>query len=547
MTKQVRQKISQAAQPAGALDNQRLRHFFANISTGLVSVQEAQTFDRLAIGQIGGDSESASLELMERAALGLADVVLTKIDLAQNKQTANVLVLCGPGNNGADGIALVRLLTERGVFCELLLVHANKYSPEYKVQITKIPASIKPWCYGAGQVDRAVADSIVSAQICSDQQLIQLVDKATIVVDALLGTGQKSTPSAAIASLLSLIAKNKNTRAQYISIDIPTGINADSGEVYTPHFVADLCICIGLVKRGLLQYPARQELSELAVVDIGWSREQQPFFEFNSPPLDAAILERASAAHKGSLGRVLVIAGSQNFPGAAVLVANSALFSGAGLVTKAHLRGLPLPGLRPEVMLNLFGESGSEPSSFGIQDLKQLSELIQQSDAVVLGPGLGQSSAILDLTAQLLPLLINRPTVLDADALNVIAQFSHKDPIKFGAQTVLTPHPGEAARMLGLDSVAQVESDRYKTILELQQRYGGIFVLKGAATIIASESKGFVNCTGSPLLASAGSGDRLSGMIAALLARGFSALEAARLAVFRHGQLAEREYLIPWL
>jgi hydroxyethylthiazole kinase-like uncharacterized protein yjeF len=547
MSKQVRPIVSQAAQPTGAVDNQTLRHFFNEVSTGLVSVQEAQTFDRLTINQIGPDPNSASLELMERAAVGLADIILARIKLAQDNNPAKVLVLSGPGNNGADGIALVRLLTARGVACELLLVSAKKYSVEYQAQLARIPTNIKPWCFGSDQAQAVIAASMTDSQICSKEQVLPLLEQATIVVDALLGTGQKSAPSAAIANLLSIIAKNRNDKAKYISVDIPTGINADSGEVYRPHFVADLCICIGLVKRGLLQYPARQELSELALVDIGWSCEQSPFFEFNSPPSDSTILERAPVAHKGTFGRVLVIAGSQNFPGAAVLVANSALFSGAGLVTKAHLRGLPLPGLRPEVMLNLFGESGSEPVSFCIKDLEKLSQLIQQSDAIVLGPGLGQSSAVADLVVRLLPLLINKPTVLDADALNLIAQLSENAQVKFADQTVLTPHPGEAARLLGLDSAAQVESDRYKTILDLQQRYGGVFVLKGAATIIASESKGYVNCTGSPLLASAGSGDRLSGMIAALLARGFSALEAARLAVFRHGQLAEREYLIPWL
>jgi hydroxyethylthiazole kinase-like uncharacterized protein yjeF len=503
----------------------------------LVSVAECKSYEHDLIA-----SGCSALDLMEQAAIGIKQQLKEK--LAPALASNALVILCGSGNNGGDGLALARLLAAEGIFARLVLINSDKYSTECVAQIKKLPAELSLQVFPTG--DNTVLNQLqLRYKSLGPEEFCELVTKADILIDALLGIGQLSEPRGAVAELLSLLDTRGASNCCRVALDVPTGINCDTGQVFKGAFASDLCICIGAIKRGLSQYPARALVKKLSLVELGSSQlqPQTDFFVSTISEQEKQILKRPEDAHKGVFGRIAIIGGSPNFPGAPVLSANAAVLSGAGLVTKFHLSAWPIPGLMPEVMLK--NSKFSSNPELGPEHLDEALQLSAASDAVVIGPGLGQSQSATDFLSSFLARVRNTALVVDADALNLIASNSLDLPKL--ERLVLTPHPGEAARLLGT-TVEAIEHDRFTAVRTLQGRYGGTVLLKGASSIICASDygSGLVNLTGSSYLATGGSGDRLSGMIAALLARGLDALSATKIAVFAHGALAEKIIDRPW-
>lgn len=479
-------------------------------------------------GNVGG---FGALELIKRVASGAAKVILS--DLRPKK----CVVLCGAGNNGADGVALAIELAKSSIEVSTVLVYAARYSAQLIQLLADLPrldSGLKPlFCIGGNLRD---IDPVVSGgdlfRYISKEELKKLLKNADLVVDCLLGTGQKGDLRGQYRETVELVNSNVG-KNQIISIDLPTGINSDTGEIYQPCIRASKTIAIQCLKRGLTQYPAKEMVGAVNILDIGIKFSVKPEFTLiDEQQADAWTVRRKANSHKGDFGTVLVVAGSASMPGAASLVSLGALHSGAGLVMKAEPKMDRYPNLPPEIIIKQL----SCRDEFGLEGLPSILEIVNSISSVVLGPGMGVSDKTEEFVVGLVRALEMRsiPYVIDADALNIIAKRSAK--IQHN-HAVLTPHPKEAARLLQSE-VNKIEQDRFSAIKQLQEMYGGTVLLKGASTIAWNGRDGIVNTTGTPALATAGSGDVLAGLIGSLLAQGYPPIKAAALGAFYHGKAA---------
>lgn len=486
----------------------------------LPSSAEMQRCDEHAIAS----GQPAAL-LMERAGSAVAFEVVRRYraELARNPR---VTVLCGPGNNGGDGLVVGRLLKLQGYRVQCFISGAPRYSIDFSAQLARFNGH-------ALRVSDTAAPLVKELPSASLTDLERALHRSSVVIDALLGTGQTAAPRGTIALLVDALLAS-GTSARIVSVDVPTGINPDTGECFQPHVRAGLTCAIELVKRGLVQFPAGESCGEIVLHPIGILKTGEHPVRFSVLSTDGSFPERPFDAHKGSLGRVLVVGGSRAMPGASILTAHGALYAGAGLVFRAENTAWSAGGLAPEIIrLPLNGEP-SEPG--GLELWRALRSRPELKEAVwAVGPGLGTSEGACELVRSLLEGDGERPIVLDADGLNVIAPRLQNASVSW-PHVVLTPHPGEAARLLGV-TVAEIQRDRYSAAERLVERSGATVVLKGARTIILSAtSAGFVNLEDTPFLATPGSGDVLAGLIAALLARGLSTIDAARFGVLVHGR-----------
>lgn len=453
-----------------------------------------------------------SLTLMERA--GEAVVREIKARYLKNESRGRVVVLCGPGNNGGDGFVIARLLKDAMIGCEVIVSKADRYTPDCK----------KNWDRFTGQV--TVYES------GGHEDLVTSLKRANVIVDALLGTGQNAAPRGAVRDLVQLVQLVTHMeQIPVISVDVPTGVDASSGEVFETHITADSTVTFQFIKRGLVQYPAQDKCGQLVVADIGIKADRQTefsFFSHQSFPLKL----RHSHAHKGSFGTVLVIGGSRNMPGAPVLTGESAYRAGAGLVIKAQIKGEQVLGLPEAILSTVPGKDGS----FSEKSVAGLKETLQRANVVALGPGLGYGAAQFKFVKKIIEICQKKdiPLVLDADGLNCIAG----KKILLPERSVLTPHPGEAARLLGAKKDI-VKKDRYAAVREISKKYRAVTVLKGHHSLIYFNGYGWVNNSGNPYMATAGSGDVLSGVIAAFIAQGLDPFPAASWGVHIHGHAGD--------
>jgi len=481
----------------------------------IVTAQQMKNIDRRTIEQAGVPGR----QLMERAGQGATRLA---IDLLGNPEGKTVVHFCGKGNNGGDGFVIARLLVEAGA---------------------------RPVVYLAGAVDQVAGDARenlerlqkLGVEIVEISTLQDVDDPAgaDLIVDALLGTGLSGPVRGLTANLIALINR---AGPPVLSVDIPSGVDADSGRILGCAVRADGTATMAFAKRGFFFSPARELIGQLAVVDIGVpdrAAEQEHLLTETLEAADMARLipRRPADAHKGMCGKILVIAGSVGMTGAAALTSMAALRSGAGMV----MLGLPeslnqIAEIKlTEVMTAPLPET--EAGSLSAAALERIGELLSWADVVALGPGLSGHPETVDLVQRLLPRL-KHPTVVDADGLNAIAQ----DPAvlsRVKAPLVLTPHAGELARLGGRETPLETD-DRIEAVRSLADRYGLVGVFKGAPTLIAEpEGALYINTTGNPGMATAGTGDVLTGMIAGLLAQGCSPTDAARLGVFLHGLAAD--------
>ncbi len=477
---------------------------------------EMRYFDQQTI--ITGTSAS---DLMERAGQEVVEWLIKRPEVAHLKP--EVLVLCGPGNNGGDGFVVARELRQRSFAVTVICSSSKSHTQEAQEMRERaihagVPCLVLPPSGGIG--------AEIGAAIL----------KAEIVVEALLGIGQKTAPRENISPILSLYSELRSNKPTLlsISIDVPAGVNSDTGETFAPHFQASHTLCIELVKRGLLQFPARVATGTLEALNIGIDCRGDCDFEVLSSTRQKCLPMRSFAAHKGNFGAVLVIGGSRNMPGAPVLSAQAALRCGAGIVRIATPKGANIEAW-PEIMR----VQSNDIEFFTSKSLPPLKDAIALSNTVVLGPGMGSNTKTMQFCLQILRECAKHEitVVLDADALRCVPKLS-KIPL---AKIICTPHPGELARILNKEA-NEVQRDRYRAVFEAQGALpSAVWVLKGAGTIVFSRSHGWVSLDANPYLATAGSGDVLAGIIAGLAAQGLLPAAAATAGVSLHSRSAEHK------
>ncbi|MEK4848508.1 NAD(P)H-hydrate dehydratase [Paenibacillus sp. FSL H7-0756] len=435
------------------------------------------------------------------------------------------LVLAGKGNNGGDGLAAARHLREAGIAVTLVYAAA--------------PESLA----GEAALQRDAAAAMgIPAVVCGRDAL----DLAACsgIIDALLGTGSAGAPRGAYAELIA--AANASGRV-IVSADIPSGLDADTGETHEPCIHASVTVCLAFLKRGLLQYPGAEAAGRVVVRSIGipaaLAREGGVKVSLLTPEVLTARLKvdlarrRSPEGHKGTYGHVLLAAGSLRMSGAGLLSARAALRAGCGLVTWALPEKL-LPyviGSVPELMLAPVTGGDGEWNAGTAAEVLRLST---SRDCTAIGPGLGRFEGDTEWLRRLWE-ETDGPMVIDADALNILADADYRS-WRRRHPVILTPHPGEMARLAGI-STAEVQRDRIGLALSYAVQYGVILVLKGAHTVIATpEGQAYINITGHPGMGTGGAGDVLTGIISGLLAQGLEADQAAAFGVYLHGLAGER-------
>jgi hydroxyethylthiazole kinase-like uncharacterized protein yjeF len=485
----------------------------------VLTAEEMRQADRHATSQAGIPGTA----LMENAGSAVARVVAERYPRA-----GRIVVLCGRGMNGGDGFVVTRRLSERAE--AVLIGRRDGVAGDARYHLEECEK-------GGGRVSEvATAEAWPAARA--------RIESADLVVDAVLGTGLRSAPSGLAALAIEAIAERRRAGVPVVAVDLPSGVPSDSGALEWP--VAGACVTVTFAapKRGHVLPPACEEVGELVVADIGIPAEsvaasRPSLFLIEDRDAAEAFPRRARGAHKGDFGHLLVVAGSVGKTGAAVLAAGGALRSGVGLVTVAT--PAPCLGLvasaRAEVMsepLAVTGTGGLDPGG-----LQHLLALARARDAVVLGPGLGQDSA----TRELVRAFVREcpvPLVIDADALNALAPLGGEGRARLRreAATILTPHPGEMARLVERPT-SELQRARASVALQLAGETGAIVVLKGERTIVAEPSGRAAVCpTGNPGMATGGTGDVLAGIAGSLLAR-HGALLAATAAPFVHGRAGD--------
>lgn len=489
----------------------------------LPSAAEMAAFDRATI-----DAGISSPELMEKAGSAIFQA-FSKI-LKSDTGGGKTVILCGPGNNGGDGLVLARLLITSGIRPVVIAAGAKRYSDDHALMARRLKdAGGEILLFSAGDDKHPYVNEVPVAE-AGDSLVTGLVSGSAFIIDALLGTGQKNAPSGNIAPLCRIAAGSAGVK---ISIDVPTGIDADTGYCHDPAIKADRTLSIELIKRGMLQHPAREACGVIEVLPIGIDTTGPCGFSITAtgnPPLN---LNRKTSGHKGDFGTVFVVGGSYNMPGAPVLSASAALRSGSGLVTLTRLKDPPPVEIMPELMLFHLKEPGGHYTE---AHLDEVLKRAVKADAVVTGPGMGQEKDSAGFLKGFLAGLVKEGIkgVIDADALNLIAtDGSIAEGVDFSG-FVLTPHPGEAARLLGC-STAEVQRDRYSAARLISEKFNAAVLLKGASTVIYGSGSGYVNLTGNPFMATAGAGDVLCGVIASLIGQGLCPLSAAACGAWIHG------------
>jgi NAD(P)H-hydrate epimerase len=473
----------------------------------IVSVAQMRALEAAAFA--AGISEAA---LQERAGHAVAQEVFRLL-----RPGERIVVLIGHGNNGRDGAVAAEWLLRHGVLIDLVLAPRHAILPE---ELARLQAA------GASVVTSFGVDAALGA--------------ATVAIDALAGIGVKGALREPLAALVRQLNEARASGVRVVALDIPSGIDADSGEVPGEAVWADYTVTLGGVKQGLLRFPAAERFGRLIARDIGIPQSAEtdlPYSCLDVPDLVRLVPPRPLNAHKYGFGRVLVVAGADHYLGAAVLCSGGAARVGAGLVTLASTRDVRLNTAThlPEVTYTADDVRAAD----GLEAARALEPYLRSHAAAIFGPGLGRSQGTTQFVAELLR---QRPrehgVVIDADALFALAETPNW-PELLGPSAVLTPHSGELERLVGHELSA--DEPIWIHAARLAQQWGCVLVAKGPFTCIANpDGRVDVWPRANPALATGGTGDVLAGITAGLLAQGLAAWDAARLAVGVHGLAAER-------
>lgn len=463
------------------------------MSLTILTADELQNLEMRAANQLGADT------LMKRAGAAAAELIMKRLEDAGVEQR-RVTLLVGPGNNGGDALACACELREKGAVVNVVLPGGRRPTSALAL------AQLERWTQAGG----------------TTYDDPYMTEKADCVVDGLFGTGLAKPIT---GDYLDAVLWFNERQALKVSLDIPSGLNPVTGH-WTgsyPGCSADVTITFLCVKSGLYMCEGADAAGEIVLNELDVSVPLSPLSVIGTDEFPRVLRPRVKNSHKGDYGSVAVIGGTDGMIGASILAARAALISGAGRVTlECRAEHAPhVDMVYPEIMF------ATKPVN------------LENFDAIVLGCGLGTSA---EAKARVIEALnCQKPLILDADALNIIAADIKLQDMVLArrAPTVLTPHPGEAARLLRRDT-AGVTADRVAACRELAVQTGAIVVLKGAGTVISMRSsRTWINPTGSPMLATGGSGDVLAGMIGAMFAQGYDMVESVLAAVYFHGLSAE--------
>lgn len=481
----------------------------------ILNAAQMREADRYTIEEIG----IPSLVLMENA----GRQVVAAIEAAyEARLDGRVAVLCGRGNNGGDGFVVARTLLQRGIDAAVFVIGAV--------------AAVR----GDARINLDILGRLgVTVVEISDEQTWELhfseISQCVLIVDAIFGTGLKSP----LGGMMETVVADVNASGiPIVSIDLPSGISAD-----TPHLIghcidASMTVTLAAPKLPLVVPPGEAHAGDVVIADIGIPHEvieglEGPRLELLTPEqIRDLVAPRAPESHKGDFGRVTIVAGSRGKTGAAHLAAMGALRCGAGLVTVATpVSSVPvIASMAPEYMTEPLAES--KDGSLTASGLDCMLEF--RHDVIACGPGLGRGPGVAEFVRGLLD-RASVPLVLDADAITVLAEDPSRLMGREDRDVIITPHPGEMARLIG-SSVEEVQANRIEVATEFATTHRIYVVLKGHRTIISTpEGHVFINPTGNAGMATGGTGDVLTGMIAAWVAQLMDAEGACRLAVFLHG------------
>jgi len=480
----------------------------------VVTAQEMQALDRKAIEECG----IPSLQLMERAGEGVV-YALEQAHGPLRGKTVSIVV--GKGNNGGDGLVVGRLLMKRGAIVRVhLLTDPTRLTGDALTNFTRY---------------RDLGGTFVAPPPSSPAHILQSLEESELVVDAIFGTGLGKPIEGMFAEI---IASMNQSRRPIVAIDVPSGLSGDSGAVLGSAIRATQTVTLALPKRGLFLDQGITHTGEIVITDIGIPAACVDDAVvatqlITGSYVTAHLPSRPRDAHKGTFGHVGIIAGSVGKTGAAVLASQAALRTGAGLVS------LAIPETLNDILESMLIEVMTVPipdisiRAFGSPSVTALLEFANRKTAVAIGPGIGTHNETIDVVMELIPQL-TMPCVIDADGLNAVAtNLAVLNVAK--APIILTPHPGEMARLLGCSN-ADVSHDRLGSATELSRKTGAIVILKGARTLVASPDGSVDICpTGNPGMATGGTGDVLTGIITGLLGQGLSARAAAAVGVYLHG------------
>ena len=476
----------------------------------LSTKQISREIDRRTIEEFG----VSGVVLMENAGRAVASVILAECSSAKK-----MAVICGAGNNAGDGFVIARHLISSG---KEVSVHITEKKERYRGDA------------------KANLDSLleIGADVRELGGKLPRIKDTEVIVDAIFGTGLDRNVEGFYEKLIKFINRQS---ARRVSVDIPSGLDADTGRPLGAAVQADVTVTFAPAKLGMCIHPGVDYAGKLCVTDITIPRtlwEDLPLELLTFEKCRGLIKKRAADSHKGTYGHLLVLAGSPGKSGAAVLSAEAALRAGSGLVTLGV----------PDSIFPAVEEKTTEVMSVSLKDSKDgtfhpdahegvLRELEGKKTALAVGPGISTSKG----TGKFLEKVITRcevPVVLDADALNIIS----KDPgmlRKTKIPAVITPHPGEMARLCGTRT-KQVQDDRVGISTRFSEKYGCYVVLKGARTVVSTpDGEVFINPTGNSAMATAGTGDVLTGIIGGLAAQGYDPLQSCLLGVFLHGHAAD--------
>lgn len=474
----------------------------------VVTVEEMRAIERRAEAEYGLDSPT----LMDHAGRSVAELLRPALGDVRNRV---VLVLVGPGNNGGDGRVMAKYLTQWGA-------HVTIYA--WKERRLEVGGRLIP-----------VGDDLAAVR--------EALSRADAVADALLGTGSSRPLDPTMIRLLDLVREEKARRPELLvlAVDLPSGLNADTGAVDAGTLAADLTATLAFPKTGLFLFPGADYIGTLEVGGIGLPPEMEitsGLALMDEPMIRPLLPARPVNSNKGTFGKVMVLAGSGHFLGAAYLVTAAAARVGAGLVTLATTgeRAALYTTMLPEATYAILPPDDAPPQARAEAFLAALPGYA----AVVLGPGLGQSAATLAFVEHVLAGMTalaedQQPALLvDADGLNNLAKLERWWE-RLPAGTIITPHPGEMARLRGGETVSGGGPDRLPVVREAAAAWRTITVLKGAATLVAAPGGTTrLHWPGNPALATAGTGDVLSGAIGGLLAQGLAPFDAASVGVYLH-------------
>lgn len=486
----------------------------------LVTAKEMKALDV----QAQNDYAMPGILLMDNAAQAVAEAVHEALTALEGER---VVIFCGGGNNGGDGLGAARWLQSYGVSVRAFVVGVALDAVQGDAAL-----ELAMFTKAGGRVEAlSTEDDWVLAELAAS--------KADVLVDALLGTGFHGELEGDVLRACELLNKSEK---YILAVDIPTGVNADNGAVCEQAVRADHTVTMALVKTGLLLYPGREYCGDIELADISMPVKLVEDYQSDKYRLTDEIVRellplRKANAHKGDAGRVVICAGSPGYTGAAALASDAAVKAGAGLVSLyTPLSSRDVLAIKlTEVMVH--GLLERMPGILGGGAASDVASSAEAADVLAIGPGLGTSESTQEAVRTILQ-KITTPVVIDADALTALA--GHTEILAaMQAQKVLTPHPGEMARLTGLE-IAEIEADRINVAKKYAEEWQAIVVLKGAPTVIGCPNGTvYVNSTGNSSLATGGSGDVLTGIIAGLAAQEISLQEAAICGVYLHGLAAE--------